>query len=119
MSDVTPPAPEPAPSAQPQPAYAQPAASDGKTLGIVALVVTFFVSLAGLIMGYVARSQSKKAGVKNTPATVAIVLGWIFLAFQLIWIILMITVFGSLAGQCAQYGPGVHVLPDGATLTCG
>jgi lysylphosphatidylglycerol synthetase-like protein (DUF2156 family) len=119
MTDVTPPAPEPTPAPAP-PAYSPaPAASDGKTLGIVALVVSFFVSLAGIIMGFIAKGQSKRAGVKNTPATVAIVLGFIFLAIQIIWIIVAVVAFGALAGQCAQYGPGVHTLPNGVTLTCG
>lgn len=121
MTDVTPPpAPEPTPAPAP-PAYtpAPATASDGKTLGIVALVVTFFVSLVGIILGFVAKSQSKKAGVKNTPATVAIVLGFIFLAIQIIWIIVAIAGAAALFSQCAEYGPGVHTLPNGVTLTCG
>ncbi len=116
MSDVTPPPPASAPV---PPAPSAPSGSDGKTLGIVALIVTFFVSLVGLILGFVARGQSKRAGVKNTPATVAIVLGFIFLAIQIIWIIVAVTAFGGLAAQCAEYGPGIHELENGVTLTCG
>lgn len=72
------------------PVPAAPAASDGKTLGIVALIVTFFFSLVGLILGFVARGQSKRAGVKNTPATVAIVLGFVFLIGTIIAIIVAV-----------------------------
>ena len=81
------------------PVPAAPAASDGKTLGIVALIVTFFFSLVGLILGFVARGQSKRAGVKNTPATVAIVLGFIFLIGTIIAIIVVlgIRIFGNAA----------------------
>ncbi len=119
MTDVTPPpSPEPTPAPPAPPTYAAPAASDGKTLGIVALVVAFFVSLLGIILGFVARSQSKKAGVKNTPATVAIVLGFIFFALQVIWIIVVVAGGLALFGQCAEYGPGTHTLPSGITLTC-
>ena len=111
MTDAPPPAP-----AAPAPA---PAASDGKTLGIIALVVAFFISLLGIILGFVAKSQSKKAGVKNTPATVAIVLGFIFLALQLIFfVVLPLAGFGALAAQCANLGPGVHEV-GGVTVTCG
>lgn len=113
MTDVTPPAP----------AAPAPVASDGKTLGIIALVVAFFFSLLGIILGFVARGQSKKAGVKNTPATVAIVLGFIFLALTIIGIIIGViasaAAFSGLAELCTQYGPGEHTLPNGTTLTCG
>jgi hypothetical protein len=120
MTDVTPPAaPEPTPAPVP-PTYAPAptAASDGKTLGIVALVAAFFISLLGIILGFIAKGQSKKAGVKNTPATVAIVLGFIFLAIQIIWIIVAIVGATALFAQCGEYGPGVHTLPSGVTLTC-
>lgn len=63
----------------------------GKTLGIVALIVTFFFSVVGLILGLVARSQSKAAGVQNTPATVAIILGIIFTVVS----ILLYVLFGA------------------------
>lgn len=123
MTDVTPPAPEPTPAPAP-PAYTPaPAASDGKTLGIVALILAFFIQLAGLIVGIIARNQSKRAGVKNTPATVAIVLSIIFMVVGIIAAIALIAgggaLFGGLVQLCAEYGPGEHILPDGTTLTCG
>src|SRR5690606_26098953 len=104
-------APPPAPAAA-------PGQSDGKTLGIVGLVLAFLFSLAGLIVSLIARSQSKKAGVKNTPATVGVVLSIIFLVLQIIAIILSVTVFASLFNACAQLGPGVWEV-DGVTYTCG
>lgn len=105
--------------AAPAPAPAAPAASDGKTLGVVALIVAFFFSLLGIILGFVAKGQSKKAGVKNGPATAAIVLGFIFLAITVIIIGVSVAGASALLGQCAEYGPGVHELPNGVTLTCG
>ena len=101
------------------PGPAAPAASDGKTLGIVALIVTFFFSLVGLILGFVARGQSKRAGVKNTPATVAIVLGFIFLIGTIIAIIVAIAGGAALINACAGLEPGQYTLDNGATLTCG
>lgn len=56
----------------------------GKTLGIVALILTFFFTLLGLILGLVAQSQSKAAGVKNTPARVAVILSIVFIALGLV-----------------------------------
>jgi ABC-type transport system involved in cytochrome c biogenesis permease subunit len=49
-------------------------------------------------------------------ATAAIVLGFVFLVLG---VILIAAIAVPLATQCAQYGPGVHDLPNGVTLTCG
>jgi hypothetical protein len=103
------------------PAPAPAPASDGKTLGIVGLVLAFLFSLAGLIVSIIARNQSKRAGVPNTPATVGIVISIIGLVLGLIWIIVAIVggaaLFGGLAQVCATYGPGVWEV-DGVTYTC-
>jgi hypothetical protein len=102
--------------AAPAPVPAAPAAVPGKTLGIVALIVAFFFSLLGIILGFVARSQSSKAGVKNGPATAAIVLGFIFIAIQ---IVLIIVLPATLFSACNGLEPGTYTLDNGATLTCG
>jgi hypothetical protein len=118
------PAAAPAYSAAPPAPYGAPVAAPvpGKTLGIVALVVVFFASLIGLILGYVARSQSKKAGVKNTPAKVAIILGWIFLVLSIIATILIIVLVvngaGALQQLCEGMPPGEYPLTTGGTITC-
>ncbi|MFM9877020.1 MAG: DUF4190 domain-containing protein [Rhodoglobus sp.] len=96
-----------------------PASSDGKTLGIIALIVAFFFSLIGIILGFVARGQSKRAGVKNTPATVAIVLGFIFLIGTIIVIAVAVAGGAALLNACAGLEPGTYTLDNGTTLTCG
>jgi hypothetical protein len=107
------------------PAYAGNATvaeNPGKTLGIVALIASFFIALLGLILGIVALNQSKKAGFKNGPAKAAIILSIIFMVIGLIVAIVLITsgaaLFGNLAQVCADLGPGEHVV-DGVTYTCG
>lgn len=107
------------------PAYAGNAAvaeNPGKTLGIVALIASFFIALLGLILGIVALNQSKKAGFKNGPAKAAIILSIIFMVIGLIVGIILITsgaaLFGNIAQMCADLGPGEHVV-DGVTYTCG
>jgi hypothetical protein len=105
------PAPEPTPAAAP--------VSDGKTLGIVGLVLAFVFSLAGLIVSIIARNQSKRAGVSNGPATAGIILSIIFLVLGIIIAIAVGAGFGALFSACAEYGPGEHILEGGGTLTCG
>lgn len=56
----------------------------GKTLGIVGLVVAIFFNLIGLIISAIAYSQSKKAGVKNTPALIGIIVGAVLLVLGIV-----------------------------------
>ena len=103
------------------PAPVAPATVPGKTLGIVSIFLTvpLGLSLIGLILGIVARSQSKKAGFSNTPATVGIVLGILGLIGTIIAIIVIGGGAAALAQQCAELGSGVHELDNGVTITCG
>ena len=91
----------------------------GKTLGIVGLILSFFSGPIGLIVSAIARSQSKKAGLKNTPATVGIVIGLLSTIGIVIAIIGGIAGASALVAQCGDLGPGVHELDNGVTVTCG
>ena len=104
---------------EPTPYGAAPATFPGKTLGIVGLILAIFFSLIGLIVSAVARSQSKKAGFKNTPATIGIVIGIVFLVLQIIAIVL-VSVIGVAAvnSECSAVGSGTHTLSNGSTFTC-
>lgn len=63
----------------------------GKTLGVVGLVVAIFFNVIGLIISAIAFNQSKKAGYKNTPALVGIIIGAVLLALGvIIWIIVIV-----------------------------
>jgi hypothetical protein len=105
------------------PAPAAPAAAPvvpGKTLGIVALILAFVAPLIGAILGFVAKAQSKPAGVKNPPATVAIVLGIIFTVLYIILLIVIPIIAGGAAlAACNGLEPGVYDTGNGGTLTCG
>jgi hypothetical protein len=62
----------------------------GKTLGVVGLVVAIFFNVIGLIISAIAFNQSKKAGYKNTPALVGIIIGAVLFALGLILTIIAI-----------------------------
>lgn len=121
------PAPAPGYGAQPgQPVQpgppAQPAGTfPGKGLGIAGLVFAFLVPLVGLILSLIAKSQSKKAGAKNTPAKVGVVVSSVLLALSIVIAIVSVVIFANLAAQlaeaCATLGPGVHQV-DAVTYTC-
>jgi len=94
---MTTPAPAPAPGPAPT------SASDGKTLGIVGLVLAFLFPLAGLIVSIIARNQSKAVGVENTPAKVGLILSIIFLVLGVLFTILWFGIFAAAIGSGAVY----------------
>lgn len=70
----------------------------GKTLAIIGLVLAFVgVQLVGLILSIIGRSKSKKAGFKNTIATVGIWLNAVFLVLGalLIGLYMFLVVFAA------------------------
>jgi len=59
----------------------------GRTLGITAFVLSFFLQVIALILGVIALLQSRKAGVPNNFAVAAIVISAVLVATGLIvWI---------------------------------
>ncbi len=126
-SAVPPSAPQnpPAYSSAPPPAYnSQPAPGapvPGKTLGIVAFVLSFFAQLIALILGIVALVQSRKAGVKNGWALAAIIISAVLMVIGIIVLIVVFAVVVPAATAeflrlCADYGNGVHEI-NGTTVT--
>lgn len=55
---------------------------------VAAIIIVFFFSLLGLILGYVAQNEIKKSNGMKTGAgmaTTSIVLGWIFTILGFLW----------------------------------
>ncbi len=95
-----------------------PQATDpGKTLGIVGLVLSFFTALIGMIISIIAFRSSKKAGFKNTPALVGIIIGALVTVITIISIIAAVALGAAALKSCSQLGPGVHRV-NGTTITC-
>ena len=89
-----------APSAllgRPPAAYGPPASATipGRTLGIVAFVLSFFTGLIALILGIVALVQSKKAGFGNGWELAAIIISSVFLVLGIIVLIVLLASFGA------------------------
>jgi hypothetical protein len=88
---MTTPAPTPVPGPAP--------VADGKTLGIVGLILAFFIPLAGLIVSIIARNQSRAAGVENTPAKIGLILSIVFL---ILGVIIAIIYFVAIAAAVSS-----------------
>lgn len=119
---ATPPVnPAPAYGAAPPAPYGAPAQPTvpGRTLGIVAFVLSFFAQLIALILGIVALVQSRKAGQKNGFALAAIIISAVLLVIGTIVAIVLITAaLGAVSELCAGMPAGEYELTTGGTITC-
>ncbi|HYP73554.1 MAG TPA: DUF4190 domain-containing protein [Microbacterium sp.] len=97
----------------------------GKTLGIVAFILSFFVQLVALILGIVALVQSRKAGVKNGFALAAIIISSVIIVLGIIAIILFFALFAAAGGtdlvnqvNACLSDPTGSVVVNGLTMSC-
>lgn len=95
--------PQPLPPQQ-QPQYSQPYGAPAQpgwnTMAIVAFVVTFFVSIVGIILGFIALSQIKRTGEQGRGlALAAVIIGFISLALGVIITIAVIVAFANASIQ--------------------
>ena len=97
MSDSTPKITEQAPVVTPTPVKEFP----GQTLGVVALILSFFVQIPALIMGIIAWNWSNRAGGSNTPAKIAV-----FVSIGLILLGILVLVGWTIA--LLSFGPGLE-----------
>lgn len=89
----------------------------GKTLGIVAFVLSFFTGLIALILGIVALVQSKKAGHSNGWALAAVIISAIGLIIGVIVFFALVLPSISAAATCAS-DPNAIVTIWGVQVSC-
>lgn len=114
-------------AAAPPPAYGPPATPTipGRTMGIVAFILSFFIQLVALILGIIALVQSRRAGHKNGWALAAIIISSVLIVIGIIVsIVVFAVVLPQLAHtaeeiyrQCQDLGPGVHQI-NGLPIDC-
>lgn len=63
----------------------------GRTLGIVGLVLAFFLSVVGLILSIVAYQKSKAAGYKNGIALAGIIVGAVLTVLGIVYAVVVMT----------------------------
>lgn len=110
--------------APPLPAYRQPMAQGPyNLLAIIGFVASFFIALAGIVLGHIALGQIKRTGERGHGlALAATILGYVFLALQILSIIAVVifsvaglagaALIGAGTGQtvaqaCSQYSKGL------------
>jgi hypothetical protein len=106
-------------AAAPPAAYGQPANAPipGRTLGIVAFVLSFFTGLIALILGIVALVQSKKAGVSNGWAVAAIIISSVFTVIGIIVGIFAIIALAAGAGFASELLAACQAVDFTGTVT--
>ncbi|WP_051388961.1 hypothetical protein [Arthrobacter sp. 35W] len=98
-----------------------PAQDPGKVMGIISIILPFVgLGLVGLILGLIGMSKSKKAGFKNTPALVGVILGALAIVITIVVAIIGISAATQLATdiqqQCSNGSPTFTV--NGQTGSC-
>lgn len=95
------PAPQPTPSSTRANQLPQVVSGDpGYGLGIAAFIISFFVGVAGIVMGAVALKQSKQVGKRNSLAFAGFVIGIVKTALDVLAIIGMIVGLVFAVGYC-------------------
>ena len=96
-------APYPSYGQQAYPGYAQPGSAQvnpGQSMGLAALITSFFVPVVGLVLGIIGLKQSRKVGMSNGMAVAGIVIGSVFTVFIVLYFIVIIAFVAS----APQYG---------------
>ena len=101
--------PQPLPPQQPpqqQPQYGayQPAQPGWNVMAIVGFILAFFISVVGVILGFVALSQIKRTGEQGRGlAIAAIIIGFVEIAIGIIVFIFVAIGLGVAASQYQNY----------------
>ncbi|GIT81491.1 hypothetical protein LLS1_31600 [Leifsonia sp. LS1] len=82
----------------------QPATAPGSerwnVLAIVGFVGSFFVSLLGIILGFIALSQIRRTGERGRGLAIAgIVIGFVAVVVTVLWLILVLVLFANAAAN--------------------
>jgi hypothetical protein len=79
----------------------------GRTLGVVALVLSFFLQIPALIMGIIAWAWSNKVNQSNVPAKVAVAVSATLMVLGILalvgWTALLVSL-GSEFGEFGEFG---------------
>lgn len=102
------------PAAAPAAAFAT---DPGATMGIVGLVLSFFMAPVGLIVSIVALIRSRRSGRRNGFAIAGIAVASTLLAGFALLIALIVPPIVDAVQTCADLGPGVHEVGN-ARYTC-
>jgi hypothetical protein len=84
----------------------------GQTLGLVALVLSFFMQVPALIMGILAWVWSNRAGVSNVPAKVAVAVSATLIVIGTLVLIGWVVLLASTIGQFGDLDGFGRMGPD-------
>ena len=85
----------------------------GQTMGIVALVLSFFTQIPALILAIIAWVWSNKAGVNNVPAKVAVAVSSVLIVLGILAVVGWILVVASTVGELGDLGMWGEMGPRG------
>ena len=99
--------------------FTPPPPADGRTLGIIGFVLSFFfvLDIGGLVLCIISLRKTRHARQRNRLAVAGIVLSSIGILIGLVIVISSVVGLVDAAQTCARLGDGVHVIGN-STYTC-
>jgi hypothetical protein len=91
----------------------------GRTTGVVAIVVGFFVGIVGVFIGIVSLQRSRRVGLAGALGTAGIVVSILNIVVGGAVGISYVRYEVSLAQQCSLVGPGQYLTQSGDQVSCG
>ncbi len=106
----------------PQQGMQQPANTNGpvpgRLMGILGLVLAIPFSVIGLILSIVGLVQAKKAGVKNVPGFIGLILSVLVIIAEVVLLVIIIKFWVDVAQACADNGGGQLLINGNSTINC-
>lgn len=94
-----------------------PEKDPGKSFGIIAIIVSFALGLAGIAFGLVSYRRSRAAGFGGGLGMAGMILGSVTTVLLALQLTLLATGMGF-GGACEGRAPGVHTLDNGTRVSC-
>jgi hypothetical protein len=90
-----------------------------KAMAITGFVLSFFglLAIVGLVLNIISYKRFGRAGQPRGLSLAGIIISIVVIIITIVGIIVAIAGFTALIQQCADLGPGTHVV-DGVTYTC-
>lgn len=99
-------------------AQSVPVQEPGADLSISGMVFAFFMPPLGLVLSILGLRKSKRAGIRNRRAFVAMIISSVTTAFSIGILTFFISTLVTMSQRCGELGPGTHYIDATTKIQC-